>query len=284
MKHRIVFFFFCMLAGASYAKRTTSIAQMKVEYQKTPIALEEEHPRFSWQMLSDDHSRNCYQKAYAITVTDVQGKVLWNSGKVANSKSLNVRYAGKKLMPQKRYQWNLTVWNQDDCPMSQTSWFEMGLMNHSDKSEAWKGAKWVGLPESCNVLHSQYLPVFRFSISLQLDKRSKSKQASFLLGVNDRRLMDANKNIYHLQNHQDASYIKLELNTQGIDDKKEATVAVYRVGYAKEDKQDVPLKVISIPASVINQGNRYLKHHLKWQSTWGIRKSSWMVKVLEYSH
>lgn len=273
-----------MLAGASYAKRTTSIAQMKVEYQKTPIALEEEHPRFSWQMLSDDHSRNCYQKAYAITVTDVQGKVLWNSGKVANSKSLNVRYAGKKLMPQKRYQWNLTVWNQDDCPMSQTSWFEMGLMNHSDKSEAWKGAKWVGLPESSNVLHSQYLPVFRFSISLQLDKRSKSKQASFLLGVNDRRLMDANKNIYHLQNHQDASYIKFELNTRGIDDKKEATVAVYRVGYAKEDKQDVPLKVISIPASVINQGNRYLKHHLKWQSTWGIRKSSWMVKVLEYSH
>lgn len=263
MKHRIVFFFFCMLAGASYAKRTTSIAQMKVEYQKTPIALEEEHPRFSWQMLSDDHSRNCYQKAYAITVTDVQGKVLWNSGKVANSKSLNVRYAGKKLMPQKRYQWNLTVWNQDDCPMSQTSWFEMGLMNHSDKSEAWKGAKWVGLPESSNVLHSQYLPVFRFSISLQLDKRSKSKQASFLLGVNDRRLMDANKNIYHLQNHQDASYIKLELNTQGIDDKKEATVAVYRVGYAKEDKQDVPLKVISIPASVINQGNRYLKHHFE---------------------
>ena len=84
-----------------------------------------------------------------------------------------------------------------------------------------------------------------------------------MLGVNDRRLMDANKNIYHLQNHQDASYIKLELNTQGIDDKKEATVAVYRVGYAKEDKQDVPLKVISIPASVINQGNRYLKHHFE---------------------
>ena len=63
MKHRIVFFFFCMLAGASYAKRTTSIAQMKVEYQKTPIALEEEHPRFSWQMLSESLCHYCNRRA-----------------------------------------------------------------------------------------------------------------------------------------------------------------------------------------------------------------------------
>lgn len=263
MRHCIISFLSLLLASSACAKQNTSITQMKVEYQTTPLALEEKCPRFSWQMVADANAKNCYQKAYAITVTDEQGKVIWNSGKVANSQSLNIRYAGMELLPQTKYCWQLTVWNQDDTPSTQKSWFETGLMANSLTDDAWKGAKWIGMPENSNALYSQYLPVFKWAISMQLDKRSKSYQAAFLLGVNDPRLMDANKNIYHLQNAQNASYVKFELNTQGLDEKKEATLAVYRVGYAKNDKQDVPLKTFSLPASIINQANRYQSHRME---------------------
>ena len=99
MKHRILFVLFCVFALTVSAKQNTSIAHMRVEYQKTPLAIEEANPRFSWQMMAEDGARHCFQKAYSITVADEQGQVVWNSGKVLGSQSLNIRYAGMGLKP-----------------------------------------------------------------------------------------------------------------------------------------------------------------------------------------
>ncbi len=262
MRHYAIFFLLCVLIGNADAKQRTSIARMRVEYQTTPLAVEEARPRFSWQMEADSTSRNCWQKAYSITVTDEQGRVAWNSGKVFDPQSLNVRYAGRSLQPQTRYTWQLTVWNQDDTPSTQRSWFETGLMADGHQDKAWKGARWIGMPEEGNVLYAPYLPVFEFTVSIQLDERSKTRQAAFLLGANDKRLMDANKNIHHLQNAQDSSYVKFELDTQGLDGNGDASLVVYRVGYAKEDKKGVPLKVLPIPIELVHKGNRYQKHRV----------------------
>lgn len=262
MRRGIIILLLCMLVGTVGARLHTSIAQMRVEYQTTPLAVEEKRPRFSWQMVADTKARNCYQKAYAITVTDGLGHVLWHSGKVFDAQSLNVRYAGQELQPQTRYTWQLTVWNQDDIPCSQQSWFETGLVADGHNGDAWQGAKWIGVPEEGNVLYAQYLPVFRFAVSIQLDGRSKTRQAAFLLGANDKRLMDANKNIHHMHNAQDSSYVKFELDTQGLDRNGEASLVVYRVGYAEEDRKGMPLKVLPIPTELIHKGNRYQKHRV----------------------
>lgn len=147
MRRGIIILLLCMLVGTAGARLHTSIAQMRVEYQTTPLAVEEKRPRFSWQMVADTKARNCYQKAYAITVTDGLGHVLWHSGKVFDAQSLNVRYAGQELQPQTRYTWQLTVWNQDDIPCSQQSWFETGLVADGHNGDAWQGAKWIGVPE-----------------------------------------------------------------------------------------------------------------------------------------
>ncbi len=262
MRQIIIFLLLCVFAGKASAKQHTSIAQMRVEYQTTPLAVEEARPRFSWQMVADDKAENCYQKAYAITVTDGQNRVVWRSGKISSSQSLNVRYAGERLQPQTRYAWQLTVWNQDNTTSSQQSWFEMGLMATEREDNAWKGAKWIGVPETGNALYAQYLPVFRFAVSLQLDAHSNTRQAAFLLGMNDKRLMDANKNVGHLRNAKDSAYVKFELDTRGLDENGEAFLAVYRAGYVRTDRKDVPLKAFSIPKGLINKDNRHQKHRV----------------------
>lgn len=269
MRYQILFLLFSFLSLTMTAKQSTSITNMKVEYQTTPLGIEEVCPHFSWQMAAEQTSRNCYQKAYAIEVFDQHGLSVWNSGKVNGAKSLNIRYAGAALKPQSRYSWKLTVWNQDDEARVETSWFETGLMDSQPSTtvgtpaKSWKGAKWIGVPESGNVLYSQYLPVFRFGLSIQLDKKTKTKKAAFLLGCNDKRLMDANKNIYHLQNPKDSSYIKIELNTHALDADKNAEIVVYRVGYSPKDDGMKPIKVLSVPTALLNKENRYLAHHVE---------------------
>lgn len=263
MRHHFLLFLLSLSSLAVSAKQVTAIANLKVEYQTTPMAVEEAQPRFSWQMTADKSARNCFQKAYAIEVKDLQGNTLWNSGKVNQAQSLNVRYEGKSLKPQTRYNWQVTVWNQDGDTSVAQSWFETGLESKAHSMDAWKGAKWISVPESGNVLYAQYLPVFRWGITMQMDKKTKTTKAAFLLGVNDQRLMDANKNIYHLHNQPGDSYVKVELNASGLKKNQPATLAIYRVGYTAQDAADQPLKTIPLPTECLNLSNRYLPHRVE---------------------
>lgn len=245
-----------------HAQQHTTIGNMRVEYKTTPLGVEEQRPRFSWQMLADSTLRGCYQTAYRIVVTDPNGNVCWDTQQVKDSHSLNIKYQGSALQAETRYTWKLTVWNQDNLMSSQESWFETGLMCLSDKDAAWKGARWIGVEDSCNVLFSHYLPVFKLGATIQLDNRTKSHAAALLLGVNDNRLMDKNKNIYHLQNDKDSSFIKVEIDTKGLDNNQAAYINVYRKGYAPTDVSSTPFKRFTIPLELLNQSNRYAPHSI----------------------
>lgn len=132
-----------MLSANASAK--SFIKNLKVEYAQQPQAVSVLHPRFAWQMTSDDTFRGWKQSAYRISVVDESGKEVWNSGKVTSSQSLNILYEGEKLKPATRYQWNLKVWNQKNELMTENSFFETALMMTNDNGqEAWDGAKWIG--------------------------------------------------------------------------------------------------------------------------------------------
>ncbi|MDR3220308.1 MAG: glycoside hydrolase family 78 protein [Dysgonamonadaceae bacterium] len=117
-------------------------------------------------------------------------------------------------------------------------------------------AQWIGGSDEDLPLYSQYLSVFKIQYDLQLDKPSKRTKAGFIFGANDMRLMDACKNMYHIENHKDSSYILVEL--ENIDDK--AQLHIYRVGYSPNDKKDIPLQTFEIAQTIINQKNIYEKH------------------------
>ena len=84
---------------------------------------------------------------------------MWDSGKTQNGFSLNVVYNGTSLQPSTRYSWTVTVWNQRGEQMSETSWFETGLMS-CDSTYQGEDAKWIGGSDQDMVLYSHYL---RFS-------------------------------------------------------------------------------------------------------------------------
>ncbi len=233
-----------------------------VEYTPTPIGTDAERPRFSWEMGSTPGKRGEKQSAYQIVVRDETEKEMWNTGKVESDLSLHIRYSGQPLAPTTRYTWELSVWDEEKKKTTASSWFETGLMDGDSTYRNWDGARWIGYPpgEEKN-FYTPYLPVFRLHFAIQLDEKSKSTRASIVYGANDGRLMDANKNIYHLANPKDSSFIAIELDTSPLDSGgKEALLHIYRAGYHPQDRRDTPLKSIPIPGNILNRGNRYSKH------------------------
>jgi alpha-L-rhamnosidase len=232
------------------------IKNLKTEYSQTPLGIDVVHPRFSWQMESA--RPGCYQTAYQLIVLNEASREVWNSGKVPNNESLNIRYAGDSLKPGTRYKWQLTVWDQDKKKYIAESWFETGLMDYHES--AWDGAKWIGGSDDDLVLFSQYLPVFKINFTVQLDKKSKSTKAGFIYGANDERLMDKNKNIYKLENRKDSSYVLVELDVTAINSNGKARLNIYRAGYIPKDKTDRPVRSFEISPNLINNQNRYERH------------------------
>lgn len=242
-----------------------SIQKLKVEYTETPLGIDVELPRFSWQMQSEESG--AFQKAYRIIVTDESGGRVWNSGKVESDLSLNIKYEGVTLKPTTRYNWQLMVWDDKNKELIATSWFETGLMNPG--LSAWSSARWIGGNNDDLVLYSHYLPVFRINYTLQLDEQSKSTKAGFVFGANDERLMNKNRNIYQLESDKDESYFMLELDITPLNSNEEAWLNVYRVGFHPDDKKGVPLKQFSISSAIINNNNKYRQHKISLTNVFG---------------
>ncbi|HEX6430693.1 MAG TPA: hypothetical protein VF008_23535, partial [Niastella sp.] len=258
----ILIFFPCALFAADI-----QIINLQVEYTTTPIGIDIQNPRFSWQMEAAEGG--CSQTAYQIIVTDELKQVLWNSGRNNSDVSLHIKYAGTRLKPGTRYLWKLIVWDQQEKKHTAASWFETGLMNPDPKLSAWSGAQWIGGGDKDMVLHAAYLPVFKLNVELQLDEASRTTRAGFIYGANDNRLMDKHKNLYKLENKKDSSWILIELDIAALALKGAAELHIYRVGYDRNDKKDLPLKTFSIPTAIINDKNKYGKHAVSLCSVLG---------------
>lgn len=241
------------------------IKNLKTEYTVTPLGIDVLKPRFSWQM--EAKSAGAAQKAYQITVTDEAGNTVWNSGKITDDRSLNIRYQGRPLTARTRYNWTLKVWDLQNQMHTATSWFETGLMN--SVVGAWNGARWIGGGDEDLVLYAQYLPVFKLNFTMQLDSTTKSTRGGLLYGANDHRLIDPDKNYYRLKAVKDSSYIYAELDITAANSNGAAVLNVYRAGYTPGDKTNQPLKSFPVPASIINGQNRYGKHTIYLSSVMG---------------
>lgn len=138
--------------------------------------------------------------------------------------------------------------------------FFIALSSHAHLSDA----KWIGTTDP--VLYSDYLPIFRYYCTLQLDKKSQSTTASVLLGGNDPRLMDSNLNIQGVQMKRDSSYIRIEYDITKLAETNSASLHIYRVGYTLHDRADVPMNSFDIPSSLI-EDNGYAPVDLQIEAT-----------------
>lgn len=137
--------------------QTPRASHLECEHLSTPIGLDNQYPRFSWQM--DDNRQNTSQTAFELTVgldsvNVAKGKgEAWKVQKTTSDANLVV-YHGRTLRPFTKYYWAVKLWDKDGkpCPTA-VSTFEMGMM----QSQNWQGF-WISDAES---IKTKAAPFFR---------------------------------------------------------------------------------------------------------------------------
>ncbi len=267
MKLPLLLLLLCV-TGISPVFSQNKLENLKVEYQKQPLGMDEVHPRFSWNMQSISNVKGEKQIAYRIVVEDSQKQVVWDSKKQNSSISLGIAYEGKALKTTTKYTWTLQVWNQKNIVSIAKSWFETGLLN--TQSTAWNGAEWIGsndLPFS-----THYLSVYKFQYGIQLDEATHSTKGSFVFGANDPRLFNRNQNIMDVASPRDGNYIRFELDISTLtsDTASRASFHVFRVGYDKKDQANVPFISYKLNKNVLSLENKYQKHTVFAMCNFGV--------------
>lgn len=187
MKKIILFpFIFQLCLVVSFAQ--IKVQNLLTENRVNPIGIDVKQPRFSWQLASD--KRNIMQSAYAIQV--MSGKsVVWNSGTVEGSQSVQVAYSGPVLKSNIKYSWRVQVWDNNGKPSawSEPAFFQTALMNEADGK-----AKWIESPLDAN---SGERPAILFRRQFNLAKKIKSASVyvtahgMYELQLNGKRVGDA---------------------------------------------------------------------------------------------
>src|SRR5665647_2493650 len=115
------------------------ITRTRCEYRTNPLGIDKKHPRFFWQVISDQP--DVLQAGYQLQVSAQASFAdpVWDTGRVASGLSIQIPYAGADLQPRTRYYWRVRIWDMG----SQTSgfstgdWFETGLMDIANWEACW---------------------------------------------------------------------------------------------------------------------------------------------------
>jgi len=148
----VTFFAACLPAReeapAEGPRPTLSVRAPSCEHRVDPLGLDAATPRLSWKLdARDPLARGLRQSAYQILVAGDEARLardggdLWDSGIVASSETVDVRYAGAPLVSNQRCAWKVRVWDQDGVvsAWSPVARFGLGLLAPAD----WQ-ARWIG--------------------------------------------------------------------------------------------------------------------------------------------
>ena len=116
-----------------------------VESRVNPLGIDQDIPRFSWQLVSDKRSlvQSAYEIRMAKNTSDLESgtSLDWGTGKVLSEQSVFVPYGGEKLMSGQKYFWQVRVWDNksETSDWSEPAYWQMGLLDISDFKAAWIG-------------------------------------------------------------------------------------------------------------------------------------------------
>jgi alpha-L-rhamnosidase len=178
-----------ILSACSYI---TMQAQLKVEQPVVenlvnPIGIDIKTPRFSWKLNSPE--KNTVQTAYQLSVYDAR-KQLWSSGKQSSDQSVFVPYAGPALVSNRKYTWQVKVWdNHGKSSSSSPASWQMGLLQPSDWSAHWIEAQ----VEEDTLLYSPHLFRKEFTTSKKIKSATAyiTSHGIFEAMINGKRVGDA---------------------------------------------------------------------------------------------
>lgn len=169
----------CLLAvagiyGNALAASRLSIGDLKCENLKSPLAIDNTSPHFSWKMFSDKNgaSASAYQIIVASSLKKLNEKNadLWSSGKVASGESINIKYEGKVLASRSQCWWRVRVWDNTGKPSkwSEPASFGVGLLAESDWA---KEARFIGINQPEKGKNKHIAPLLRKQFSYTPNKQ-----------------------------------------------------------------------------------------------------------------
>jgi len=131
---------------------TLRVTDLKTEYLRNPLGLDERKPRLFWRLESE--KRGAVQTAYRVLVASSPEALAreegdcWDSGRVASDRMTHIVYEGKPLESEGRYCWKVRVWDGDGraSDWSEPACWTMGLLTRAE----WK-AFWIGRKPEPNV-------------------------------------------------------------------------------------------------------------------------------------
>lgn len=145
------------------------IIDLRCEYMNQPIGIGEQSPRFSWIMEASQ--KGMMQQAYQLDISkDAQlNSIEYSTGKIMSDRSTHVECAGFTAKSRERYYYRVKVWDQygEESPWSESSYWEMGLLNPQEQNAAW-----ISPPLSIVPTNSSAAPLLRktFSVEKQISK------------------------------------------------------------------------------------------------------------------
>ncbi|MCM1156738.1 MAG: glycoside hydrolase family 78 protein [Roseburia sp.] len=168
------------VSGENVQEEAVSITHLRTCYLEDPLGIDEEKPTFSWRMSGE--ARGLSQHAYRIMVADSlenlgQEKYIWDSGKIEASESVGIPYAGEALEPKSRYYWQVTVWDQEDIPLTsaEEAFFETGLLG-----EGMQNARWISAPDDAESIDYTEDDLM---YSIHYDVEIKNAAVNFIFGA-----------------------------------------------------------------------------------------------------
>jgi alpha-L-rhamnosidase len=177
-----------ILCGVFFAAATWSATAqagpiaLQVDNLDNPLGIDDPAPLFSWQLR--DPAPGARQTAYQIQVasTAAGNADIWDSGRIASPRSLNVRYQGPPLTASKRYFWRILLWDASGKPYPQTAtaWWETGLMTQN----SWRAA-WIGYetPEESAVRDANAVWIVNPDASALAKERSSQQRFAYRASV-----------------------------------------------------------------------------------------------------
>ncbi len=167
MKTLLLFIPATFLSIATFSQ-PLSVANLTCEHRAGPLGIDEQRPRLSWQLQSQEYNvmQAAYQLRVALNPTQLESgrQLVWDSGRVPSEQSLYVPYLGPALEAGKRYYWQVRAWDEQErsSGWSEPAWWEMGLGSPA----AWQG-QWITVPWEEDASTSPPAPMLRRTFELR---------------------------------------------------------------------------------------------------------------------
>ena len=157
---RRIYLFIAALGILYSCSSAPSITDMRVEWCESPICVDTQTPRFTWNFGPSEFM----QRSFDITIRDAEGSEVWNSG-IVETGEMNYRSAEDMgLNPMSSYKWQVAATGSDGRKVvSDEACFETALFSEDDWVASWISDGRLQDEETAPVLRRDFIAAGGFS-------------------------------------------------------------------------------------------------------------------------